>query len=51
MGGMRLFNAGTVPVQARKNWQIIYDRYHTNIANGLFTDLVAAARGALQLQR
>ncbi len=51
MGGMRLFNAGTVPVQARKNWQIIYDRYHADIANGVFTDLVAEARGSLQLQR
>ena len=51
MGGMRLFNAGTVPAQARKNWQIIYDRYHADIANGVFTDLVAEAHGSLQLQR
>lgn len=51
MGGMRLFNPGTVPVQARKNWKIIYDRYHADIANGVFTDLVAEAHGTLQLQR
>ncbi len=50
MGGMRLFNAGTVPAQARKNWQIIYDRYHTDIAGGVFADLVAEAHGSLLLQ-
>lgn len=50
MGGMRLFNPGAVPVQAQKNWKIIYDRYHADIANGVFADLVAEARGSLQLQ-
>ena len=51
MGGMRLFNAATVPTQASKNWRIIYDRYHADIANGVFTDLVAEAQGSFALQR
>ena len=46
MGGMRLFNADKMGPQARKNWQIIYDRYGKDIASGHFAARVAEASGS-----
>lgn len=45
MGGMRLFNAEAVPLQARKNWAMVYRRYGDQIARGAFSEMVAAANG------
>jgi glycosyltransferase involved in cell wall biosynthesis len=46
MGGMRLFNADKMGPQARKNWQMIYDRYGKDIASGYFAARVAEATGS-----
>ena len=49
MGGMRLFNAGRLPEQAKKNWEIIYNRYGNDVGKGYFETLVANARNAEQV--
>jgi GT2 family glycosyltransferase len=49
MGGMRLFNAGSLPEQARKNWEIIYHRYGNDVGKGYFETQVANARNAEQV--
>jgi hypothetical protein len=49
MGGMRLFNAARLPEQAKKNWEIIYNRYANDVGKGYFETLVANARNAEQV--
>lgn len=46
VGGMRLFNAESVPAQALKNWGIIRERHAELIGSGWYANQVAAARGA-----
>jgi glycosyltransferase involved in cell wall biosynthesis len=42
-GGMRLYNAGTVPAQAARNWREIYRRYGDVISSGSLQRLVDEA--------
>ncbi|MGA7675045.1 MAG: glycosyltransferase [Rhizomicrobium sp.] len=50
MGGMRLFNAERIPVQAERNWRIIAERYGARIATGEIASLVAKARQDASIQ-